>query len=114
MIGRIESGQLCTVIPIDPIALEVREIVLCKIAGNEHLQIVKAISASGPWVCRWWRSFLMNGQSRYHPRKSTRKSLMIELKPIPDSRNAPGDIIGNSKFRAGIPKMGDYARPATT
>ena len=43
MTGRIESGQLCTVAPIDPAMLEVGDIVLCKVAGDEYLHIVKAI-----------------------------------------------------------------------
>jgi hypothetical protein len=43
MTGRIESGQLCTVIPVDPEVLEVGDIVLCKVSGNEYLHIVKAI-----------------------------------------------------------------------
>ena len=43
MTGRIESGQLCTVVPINPAMLEVGDIVLCKVAGNEYLHIVKAI-----------------------------------------------------------------------
>jgi hypothetical protein len=43
MTGRIESGQLCTVVPIDPAILEVGDVVLCKVAGNEYLHIVKAI-----------------------------------------------------------------------
>ena len=43
MTGRIESGQLCTVVPLDPATLEVGDIVLCKVAGNEYLHIVKAI-----------------------------------------------------------------------
>jgi hypothetical protein len=43
MRGRIESGQLCTVAPIDAATLEVGDIVLCKVGGNEYLHIVKAI-----------------------------------------------------------------------
>ena len=43
MTGGIESGQLCTVVPIDPTVLEVWGTVLCKVAGNEYLHIVKAI-----------------------------------------------------------------------
>lgn len=43
MIGRIESRQLCTVVPIDAAMLEVGDIVLCKVAGNEYLHIVKAV-----------------------------------------------------------------------
>jgi hypothetical protein len=42
MAGRIESGQLCTVVPIDPTVFEVLDIV-SKVAGNEYLHIVKAI-----------------------------------------------------------------------
>jgi hypothetical protein len=43
MMGRIESGQLCTVEPVDPSTLEVGDIVLCRIHGSEYLHIVKAI-----------------------------------------------------------------------
>jgi hypothetical protein len=43
MRGRIESGQLVTVEPIDLTALVVGDIVLCKVNGNEYLHIVKAI-----------------------------------------------------------------------
>jgi len=43
MSGRIESGQLCTVEPVDPATLQVGDIVLCKVKGNEFLHIVKAI-----------------------------------------------------------------------
>ena len=43
MKGRVESGQLCTVAPVDPTTLNVDDIVLCKVHGNEYLHIVKAI-----------------------------------------------------------------------
>jgi len=43
MKGRVESGQLVTVEPVDPKALAVGDIVLCKVNGNEYLHIVKAI-----------------------------------------------------------------------
>jgi hypothetical protein len=43
MKGRIESGQLCTLIPVDPPTLTVGDIVLCKVGGHEYLHIVKAI-----------------------------------------------------------------------
>jgi hypothetical protein len=43
MRGRIESGQLCTVVPVDPTTLIVGDIVLCKVKGSEYLHIVKAI-----------------------------------------------------------------------
>jgi hypothetical protein len=41
--GKIESGDLCTVVPVDPVALQVGDIVLCKVNGREYLHLVKAI-----------------------------------------------------------------------
>jgi hypothetical protein len=46
MRGRIESGQLCTVEPVDPATLEVGDIVLCKANGQQYLHLVKAIQGS--------------------------------------------------------------------
>ena len=43
MVGKIESGQLCTVVPVAPAELAVGDIVLCKVNGNEYLHLVKAI-----------------------------------------------------------------------
>jgi hypothetical protein len=43
MAGKIESGQLCTVVPVEPDALNVGDIVLCKVRGDEYLHLVKAI-----------------------------------------------------------------------
>ncbi len=43
MSGKIESGQLCTVEPVDPATLVVGDIVLCKVRGSEYLHLVKAI-----------------------------------------------------------------------
>lgn len=44
MSGKIESGQLCTVVPIhDHAALAVGNIVLCTVRGNQYLHLVKAI-----------------------------------------------------------------------
>lgn len=44
MTGKIESGQLCTVQPVkDASTLTVGGIVLCKVAGNEYLHLIKAI-----------------------------------------------------------------------
>jgi len=43
MTGKIESGQLCTVVPVDPATLRVGDIVLCKVNGSEYLHLVKAI-----------------------------------------------------------------------
>lgn len=43
MSGKIDSGQLCTVEPVDVEALKVGDIVLCKVKGNEYLHLVKAI-----------------------------------------------------------------------
>ena len=46
MSGKIESGQLCTVAPVDPDTLEVGDIVLCKVHGHEYLHLIKAIQGS--------------------------------------------------------------------
>ena len=47
MSGKIESGQLCTVEPIeDPATLEVGDIVLCKVNGYQYIHMVKAIQGS--------------------------------------------------------------------
>jgi hypothetical protein len=43
MSGKIESGQLCTVMPVDPATLAVGDIVLCKVNGREYLHLIKAI-----------------------------------------------------------------------
>jgi hypothetical protein len=43
MIGRIASGQLCTVEPVSAEAIKVDDIVLCKVRGAEYLHLVKAI-----------------------------------------------------------------------
>lgn len=44
MKGKIDSGQLCTVAPVEPSALSVGDIVLCRVRGNEYLHLVKAIN----------------------------------------------------------------------
>jgi hypothetical protein len=44
MKGRIESGQLCTIAPVDCSSLSVGDIVLCKVKGAEYLHLIKAIS----------------------------------------------------------------------
>ena len=43
MVGKIESGQLCTVEPIGERALAVGDIVLCRVKGNQYLHLIKAI-----------------------------------------------------------------------
>ncbi len=43
MVGKIESGQLCTVEPVETASLNVGDIVLCKVNGREYLHLVKAI-----------------------------------------------------------------------
>lgn len=43
MSGKIESGQLCTVAPVDAATLGVGDIVLRKVNGREYLHLVKAI-----------------------------------------------------------------------
>jgi hypothetical protein len=44
MTGRVDSGQLCTVEPVEnPEALQVGDVVLCKVHGTEYLHLIKAI-----------------------------------------------------------------------
>jgi len=43
MSGKVDSGQLCTVAPVDPATLAVGDIVLCRVRGAEYLHLVKAI-----------------------------------------------------------------------
>ena len=43
MTGKIESGQLCTVEPVDAAGLKTGDIVLCKVNGREYLHLVKAV-----------------------------------------------------------------------
>jgi hypothetical protein len=43
MSGKIESGDLCTVCPVNVSDLRVGDIVLCKVKGAEYLHLVKAI-----------------------------------------------------------------------
>ena len=40
MKGLIESGELCTVEPIGQRALQVGDIVLCKVNGNQYLHLI--------------------------------------------------------------------------
>jgi len=43
MKGKIESGQLCTVVPLTPEdEIHVGDIVLCKVNGREYIHLVKA------------------------------------------------------------------------
>jgi hypothetical protein len=42
MKGKIESGQLCTVVPVDADTLEVGDIVLCKVNGYQYIHLIKA------------------------------------------------------------------------
>jgi SOS-response transcriptional repressor LexA len=42
MAAKIESGQFCTVEPVESQALEVGDIVLCKVNGREYLHLIKA------------------------------------------------------------------------
>src|ERR1043166_8566637 len=46
MRGKIESGQLCTVEPVDTSTLKVDDIVLCKVNGRQYLHLVKAVQGA--------------------------------------------------------------------
>lgn len=44
MSGKIESGQLVTIVPLGDRVPRVGEIVLCKVNGVQYLHLVKAVS----------------------------------------------------------------------
>jgi len=46
MSGKIESGQLCTVEPVEAESLNVGDIVLCKVNGSQYLHLIKAIQGA--------------------------------------------------------------------
>lgn len=46
MTGKIDSGQLCTVAPVDPANLQVGDIVLCKVNGRQYLHPIKAVQGN--------------------------------------------------------------------
>lgn len=48
MTGRIESGQLCRVVPVTPVHLYIDDIVLCKVDGVEYLHLIKKIDVTDP------------------------------------------------------------------
>ena len=43
MAGKINSGQLCMVVPVKTEDLQVGDIVLCKVNGFQYLHLIKAI-----------------------------------------------------------------------
>ena len=43
MVGKIASGDLCTIEPIGDHVLATGDIVLCRVSGNQYLHLVKAI-----------------------------------------------------------------------
>jgi SOS-response transcriptional repressor LexA len=43
MRGKIESGQLCTVTPVDATTVQEGDIVMCKVNGKEYLHLVTAV-----------------------------------------------------------------------
>lgn len=42
MSGKIESGDLCTVVPAKKEELDVGDIVLCKVGGTQYLHLIRA------------------------------------------------------------------------
>ncbi|HEY7688402.1 MAG TPA: hypothetical protein VH835_06900 [Dongiaceae bacterium] len=46
MKGKIDSGQLCTVAPVNPSTRKVGDIVLCRVRGAEYLHLIKAIQGA--------------------------------------------------------------------
>lgn len=46
MKGKVESGSTVTIDPIESEDIEVGDIVLCKVKGNQYLHLVKAIQGT--------------------------------------------------------------------
>jgi hypothetical protein len=46
MTGKINSGQLCTVVPVKIEDLEAGDIVLCKVNGFQYLHLIKTIQSN--------------------------------------------------------------------
>ncbi|GGQ94334.1 hypothetical protein GCM10008957_03090 [Deinococcus ruber] len=44
MTGKVNDGDKVTLIPVSGIALQVGDIVLVRVAGNDYLHLIKAIS----------------------------------------------------------------------
>ena len=81
MTGRIESGQLCTVVPIDAAMLEVDDIELCKVAGNEYLHIVKAIQ-DGRYQIGNNRGFVNGWIGREHIFGKCLRTTLLDLRAL--------------------------------
>jgi SOS-response transcriptional repressor LexA len=47
MAGKIDSGQLVTVKPVQDSELKPGNIVLCKVNGSQYLHLIKAVSSDG-------------------------------------------------------------------
>jgi hypothetical protein len=43
MRGKVDSGQLCTVEPVDRAGLQVGDVVLCKVNGRHYLHLIRAL-----------------------------------------------------------------------
>ena len=43
MTGKVNDGQLCTVVPLGEHVLAVGDIVLCRVHGSQYLHLVKAL-----------------------------------------------------------------------
>jgi hypothetical protein len=59
MQGKIESGQLCTVEPVDTATLKVGDIVLCKVNGKQYLG---GASFTSIWLLSFFARFWDFGQ----------------------------------------------------
>ncbi len=47
MAGKINSGDLCTIEPIDASEVRIGDVVLCRVKGAEYLHLVKAVGPAG-------------------------------------------------------------------
>ncbi|HEX8865592.1 MAG TPA: hypothetical protein VF821_08040 [Lentzea sp.] len=64
MVPLIRSRQLVTVAPVDPTAVEVGDIVLCRVAGTTYLHLVSAIDGNRVQISN--NRGRVNGWSGHH------------------------------------------------
>ncbi len=43
MTGKVKSGQLCTIVPVEVEELQVGDLGLCEVGGFQYLHLIKAI-----------------------------------------------------------------------
>src|SRR5205823_4025471 len=88
MAGKIESGQLCTVVPVDPATLKVGDVVLCRGKGHRYLP---------PPQARPGAALPVGNHPRHGNRWVTARALLrrrVRVEPWPPPPPRPARITG--------------------